>query len=90
MLSEREQQIFDLNTLCLTRSEMCERLNITKSTLHTHLNNIAIKLAIPEQMNIQYFMVCLKLRQLEKRQTELEGLLNEISSRRDKESDVQS
>lgn len=90
MLTKREQEIFDLNTLCLTRAEMCKRLNITISTLHTHFNNIAAKLAIPEQMSVQYYMVCLKLRELEKRKQELEGLINEISNGRDKGTDIQS
>lgn len=45
-LSKKEQQIFDLNTLGLTRQEMCEKLYITKKTLHTHLNNIAAKLGM--------------------------------------------
>lgn len=80
-LSKKEQQIFDLNTLGLTRQEMCEKLYITKKTLHTHLNNIAAKLGMPEKVNIQYFMACIKLKQLQKRQMELEKLLNEISNK---------
>lgn len=73
-LSTKEQQIFDLNTLCLSREELCKRLKITKATLNTHMNNIASKLVMPEQMNIQYFLACLKLKELQKRQSELESL----------------
>lgn len=81
-LTEREQEIFDLNTLCLTRSEMCEKLFISKRTLHSHLTNIAAKLAIPERMNIQYYMVCLRLKQLQKKQKELENTLNKLKKQK--------
>lgn len=80
-LSTKEKQIFDLNALCLNRAELCKRLKITKATLNTHFNNIASKLTMPENMNIQYFLACLKLKELQKRQSELEGLLNECNKR---------
>lgn len=80
-LSTKEQQIFDLNALCLSREELCKRLKITRATLNTHMNNIASKLVMPEQMNIQYFLACLKLKELQKRQSELERLLNECNKR---------
>jgi hypothetical protein len=49
-LTERELEIARLAMRGKTNAEMCERLNITKPTLRTHLNNIYKK--VPDGQDI--------------------------------------
>lgn len=81
-LSPRQKEIFELNSQCLSRFEICQKLSISGSTLRTHLIDIASKLTMPERMNIQYFMACIKINTLQKRQAELEKLLAEFQEKK--------
>ena len=61
-LTLREKEIFELNIKCLSRNDICEQLCINKTTLNSHLKNMASKLGMPEKINIQYFLACEWLR----------------------------
>lgn len=56
-LTPRQQQIYELNATCIARADMASALCVTPSTLRAHLIDIANKLAMPEKMNIQYFLM---------------------------------
>lgn len=78
-LTDKEKLIFELNAQGMYRKDICAKLNIKRATLQTYFNDMAVKLGMPEQMNIQYFLACLKIKKLKKRQKELESLLNECT-----------
>ena len=58
MLTDKEKLIFELNAQGMYRKDICSKLNIKRATLQTYFNDMAVKLGMPEQMNIQYFLDC--------------------------------